>query len=484
MIHWIAAAFLVFCFVVLVRIFGLVEKSKQVVSIAHRSLGVIRSTSLDDNVKEVALQRNAKQLFGMFFILSFGGAAAVLLPIGLVWLGGLLGFISLESVLDVALCPAFLIISGVFAIFVLCLSQKRAPETTSYSVMDRLLHRVAFNTYVAQIPVANIESYVFAKQLASCKNDRPVFITALPRAGTTLLLECFARIAQFASHCYRDMPFVLTPCLWNSFSSAFRQASELLERAHGDGMFINVHSPEALEEVMWKTFWRQHYRSDRIIPWQNEEHDEFEEFFRNHMRKIILLRREKDAPAARYVSKNNLNIARIRMLHQCFPDSVIIVPFREPLHHTASLLEQHRNFLRIHAKDPFASEYMRAIGHFDFGQNLCPIDFDSWLDKRESKDAEDLAFWLEYWLASYRHLLKKNVDIVHFFNYQAFCEDPAHGLHMLANATGIRDPDALLLAAPRIRLARAWETDAGAVPSSLLHEANDLYIRLKQAALT
>jgi len=249
-------------------------------------------------------------------------------------------------------------------------------------------------------------------------------------------------------------------------------------------MLININSPEALEEVIWKTFWRKNYRSDRIMPWQNEKHDEFEEFFRNHIRKIILLRRGKDAPAVRYVSKNNLNIARIRLLRQNFPDSVIIVPFREPLSHTASLLEQHRNFLRIHAKDPFASEYMRAIGHFDFGQNLCPIDFDGWLDKRESKDAEDLAFWLEYWLASYRHLLMENVDIVHFFNYQAFCENPTHGLHMLANATGICDPDALLSAAPRIRRARAWEADAGAVPSSLLHEANGLYIRLKQAALT
>jgi len=484
MIHWIGAAFLVVCFVVLVRIFGLVEKSKLVVSIARRSLGVIRSTSQDDKAKEVALQRDAMQLFGMFFILSFGGAAAVLLPMGLVWLGGLLGFISLESVLEVALSPVFLIISGVFAIFVLCLGQKRAAETTSYSGLDRFLHRVAFNTYVAQIPVANIESYIFAKQLAPCKIDRPVFITALPRAGTTLLLECFARIPQFASHCYRDMPFLLTPSLWNSFSSAFRNTSETRERAHGDGMLINVDSPEALEEVIWKTFWRQHYHSDRIIPWQNEEHDEFDEFFRNHMRKIILLRRGKDAPAARYVSKNNLNIARIRLLHQSFPDSVIIVPFREPLHHTASLIEQHRNFLCIHTKDPFASEYMRAIGHFDFGQNLCPIDFDGWFDERVSKDAEDLTFWLEYWLASYRHLLMENIDIVHFFNYQAFCENPARGLHMLANATGISDPDALLLATPKIRRARAWQVDASVVPSSLLHEANELYNKLKQAALT
>jgi hypothetical protein len=402
---------------------------------------------------------------------------------GLVWSGDWLDLISLKSVLDVALSPAFLVISALFSIFVLGLGSKRASETKSYSLMDRFLHRVAFHTYVAQIPVANIETYLFAKQLSPFKIDRPVFITALPRAGTTLLLECFSRSPQFASHCYRDMPFVLTPCLWNRFSAGFRQISEPRERAHGDGMFIDVNSPEALEEVIWKTFWLRHYRSDRIIPWQNEAHDEFDEFFRDHMRKIVFLRRGENTPTARYISKNNLNIARIQMLRQRFPDSVIVVPFRQPLHHAASLLKQHRNFLRIHAQDPFASGYMRAIGHFDFGKNLCPIDFEGWLDKRVSKDAEDLTFWLEYWLASYRHLLMKNADSAHFVNYQAFCEDHAHGLRVLADVTGIGDPQALFLAAPKIRHAKEWEVVAGTVPVSLLREASHLYVALKQTAL-
>jgi hypothetical protein len=485
MIDWIAVAFLVVCFVVLVRIFGLVEKSKEAASIARRSVRAIRSTKLDDNEKEAALQSYAKKLFGISFILSFGGAAAVLLPMGLVWIADWLGYISLESVIDITLSPAFLITSSVFAVAVLYLCHRRNSDTTSYSFIDRLLHRVAFNTYVAQVPLANVESFMFAKRLAPYKVDRPVFITALPRTGTTLLLECFAGMPEFASHSYRDMPFVLTPCLWSRFSSSFRLDSESRERAHGDGMLINVNSHEALEEVLWKTFWRQHYLSDRIIPWQNEEHDEFQEFFSSHMRKIVLLRRgnEKDAQQARYLSKNNLNIARIRMLYQYFPGSVIIVPFREPLHHTASLLKQHCNFLRIHRNDPFASEYMRAIGHYDFGQNLCPVDFDGWFDKRVSKNTADLTFWLEYWLASYRHLLMEHSDIVHFFDYKAFCENPAPGLHMLADATGIRDPDALLSAATGIHRARTWEVDTGTVPLSILSEANDLYYRLRQVAL-
>ena len=422
MIQWIAAAFLVVTFVVVVRLFGLVEKSRNVVTVARRSLGVIRSSSLSDDAKEVALQRDAKQLFRLFFMLAFGGAAAVLLPMGLLWLCDQLGLISLASVLSAALSPAFIITSGTLAILALCLSSRSALETTRYSTLDRVLHRVAFKTYAAQVSLADIEDQVFAERLASCRIDQPVFITALPRAGTTLLLECCASVREFASHCYRDMPFVLIPCLWSRFSASFRQTSESRERAHGDGMLINFDSPEALEEVLWKTFWRRHYRRDRIIPWQNEDDAEFDEFFRSHMRKIILLRRGKDAASARYVSKNNLNIARTAMLHRLFPDSVIVVPFRQPLQHAASLLKQHRNFLRIHEEDPFASEYMRAIGHYDFGENLCPIDFGGWLDERESRDADCLAFWLEYWVVSYRSLLTENADFLRFLSYEALCE--------------------------------------------------------------
>lgn len=485
MISWIGAAFLVFGFVVLIRLFKLVEKSGDVVTIARHSFGVIRSSALSDEAKEVALQKDAKHLLRLFVLLTLGGAVAVLLPAGVLWVCDGLGWISLESIFSIAVSPVFLITSGALAILAFFVPRRKRPEKTDYSALDRCLHRVAFKTYAAQVSLADLEDRLFARQLATCKADRPVFISSLPRAGTTLLLECCAKVQEFASHCYRDMPFVLLPCLWNRFSAMFQRTGKLRERAHGDGMLIDFDSPEALEEVLWKEFWKQHYRSDRIIPWQDEDNDEFTEFFRSHMRKIILLRRGhgQDAHGARYVSKNNLNIARIRILRQLFPDSVIVVPFREPLHHAASLLEQHRNFLRIHKEDPFASEYMRAIGHFDFGQNLCPIDFDNWLDKRTSKEAKELVFWLEYWVASYRYLLRANADILHFLDYQGLCEYPERGLQVLADAIGTRHPKKLLLTATTIRPMRLREVDTSAVPLSLIDEANDLYVELKKVAL-
>jgi len=486
MIEWIVATFLVVGFFALIRAFGLIDKSREVIPIARRSLEVIRSTTLDDDAKESAVQADAKRLFGLSFVLAVGGAAALLLPVGVLWIGDRLDLVSLQSVMDVAVSPAFLIASSAFAILALSLvsnSPKNGDKKSDYSPIDRLVHRIAFKTYVAQIPLADIESQLFARQLAACKIDRPVFITALPRAGTTLLLECCAQMPDLASHSYRDMPFVLTPCLWNQFSAVFRRESALRERAHGDGMLMNVDSPEALEEVLWKTFWRSHYRDDRIVVWQNEAHEEFEEFFRDHMRKIVLLRRGRDVATARYVSKNNPNTARIGWLHRHFPTSEILVPFREPLQHAASLLKQHLNFLSIQKDDPFASEYMRAIGHFDFGENLRPIDFDGWLDGRTSKDAGKLAFWLEYWVAGYRHLLANSVGNLHFLHYDGLCEDPEHGLQALADVIGAQHPDRLLSAATTIQPVRLREVDTGIVPQSLLDEANNLYRGAKQVAL-
>lgn len=481
MTHWVAAVFLAVSFFVLAGRFGLVKKSKDVFLIAHSSFGVIRSSCLSDDAKETTLRRDAKQLFWLFFMLSFGTATAVILPIGLLWLCGQFGLFSFPSIISITFSPVFIITIGIVSIL-LCLGPRRTSKMTRYSVLDRVLHRLAFKTYAAQISLANIEDKVYAKQLALCKIDRPVFITALPRAGTTLLLECCATLQEFASHSYRDMPFVPIPCLWNRFSATFRKIGESRERAHGDGMLINFDSPEALEEVLWKIFWRRHYCNDRIIPWQGEDNIEFEEFFRNHMRKIIFLRRGKDASAARYVSKNNLNIARIAILHRLFPCSVIIVLFRQPLQHAASLLKQHRNFIRIHKKDSFASEYMRAIGHYDFGENLCPVDFAGWFDERKAKHSDSLAFWLEYWVASYKHLLKDNTGFLHFLSYEEFCDSPERGLQLFANVIESRSPDALISQASCIHQAKLQEVDIANVSTSLIHEADHVYAQLRESS--
>jgi len=483
MMEWFAAALFLLSFVASTRLLKLVQKSRAAISLAHRSIRTIRCLSLSVEAKELALQRNAKELLRAFFALAFGGTVAILPAFGLLWLCDKIGFLSLASVLDVLRSPVFLVASGAIGALLLYTGSVTCSKKNRYSGLDRTLHRLAFRTYGLQASIAELEDQIFAKPLATCPIHRPVFITALPRTGTTVLLECCASLPEFASHCYRDMPFVLIPCLWSSFSARFRQSSALLERAHGDGVLINVNSPEALEEVLWKTFWQPHYQSDRIIPWESEEAPEFDAFFQNHMRKILMLRRGNEAPFARYVSKNNLNIARIQMLHRLFPDAIIIIPFRRPLDHAASLLEQHRNFLRIHQEDRFALEYMEAIGHYDFGENLRPIDFGGWLKARDSRDTDCIAFWLEYWVNTYRYLLMDNAVSAHFFNYDTLCKDPEGGLQTVATAMEIRDLRAISKAATRVRSPRQRKIALQGVPVSLMREADAVYASLTELAL-
>jgi hypothetical protein len=69
-----------------------------------------------------------------------------------------------------------------------------------YSALDRAGHRIAFGGIGLQKTVADIEDRVFACRFADVAVDRPVFITSLPRAGTTLLLELIAGLPEFAAH--------------------------------------------------------------------------------------------------------------------------------------------------------------------------------------------------------------------------------------------------------------------------------------------
>lgn len=352
-----------------------------------------------------------------------------------------------------------------------------------YSALDRALHRLAFLTRPAQLVLADVEERLFETRLAEIVVQKPVFITALPRAGTTLLLEMCVTPAGFASHCYRDMPFVLCPMLWERFSTRFRQSDAPRERAHGDGMLVSVDSPEAFEEMVWRAFWKRHYAADHIVPWSQEEDPEFSDFLRSHVRKIIALRRSGTDPTGRYVSKNNLNIARIETLRRIFPDAIVLIPFRDPLQHAASLLRQHRNFLTIHSRDRFARDYMAAIGHYDFGANLRPINFDAWFTSTQATAPTTLAFWLEYWTATYRHLLAQIDNRVRLLSYEALCNEPTAGLEQIADVLEIDARADFIDQASRLRLVKPHPVDTGTVDPTILQQATALHGDLNTASL-
>lgn len=343
-----------------------------------------------------------------------------------------------------------------------------------YNRSERIFHRLAFAGPSVQMVAADIENSTLARQFTGANDRNPVFITSLARAGTTLVLELLSQHPDLASHTYRDMPFVLAPIFWDRFFGRFRREGEARERAHGDGVQIGFDSPESFEEVFWKAHWPDHYRHAQRIPlWKPRHlHTEATAFFRKHMQKIVSLRRPENSAVARYVSKNNANIARIDLLKEMLPDAHILVVLRHPLEHAASLLRQHRNFAMQQAADSFVTRYMADIGHFEFGELHRPFGFPG-LSERATPDAHD--YWLAYWIAAFQHV-EERYEHVQILPYEALCSDPGPVLQQLCLTLDL-DPGELSGATDLIRpLTR--KTDPGQFSPALVAEAEAIYATL------
>ncbi|MCW8925680.1 MAG: sulfotransferase [Xanthomonadales bacterium] len=308
---------------------------------------------------------------------------------------------------------------------------------SAYSRLDRGLHKLAFNSKVLQDILADIERSMYAKQWRDIAIERPVFITSLPRAGTTVVLQALNRLCRLATHTYRDMPFILTPLLWHRLSRVFRRTSKPAERAHGDGLAINEDSPEAFEEVLWKRHFPDHYHQTGIGCWQDSTaNTRFEAALKTHLQKMVLLHSVGASTGTRYISKNNANIARIAYIRQLFPDAQFVVPLRHPVEQAVSLLRQHRNFVRQHAQEPFTRQYMADIGHYEFGELHRPIRFSGLAELVNDRKPDSLDYWLAYWIAAYREV--SHHQGLCFINFEDLCEQPATGLVHLLDRLGLK----------------------------------------------
>ncbi len=361
--------------------------------------------------------------------------------------------------------------------------KKIEASIKKYSLTERFLHFSAFKSWSFQQSLSKFEDKLYKNDLSQIDTEKPVFITALPRAGTTLLLEIFMETEEFASHTYRNMPYLLSPIFWNRFSANFRKTGIKRERAHGDGMTINEDSPEAFEEIIWKGFWSSRYLNNRIVPWTETAYPEFESFFRKHMMKLIFLKKENNQDTLRYISKNNLNIARIPYLKKTFPDSTIIIPFRSPLQHASSLLRQHLNFTKIHSEDLFAMQYMKDIGHFDFGENLRPVDFNRWFSQNTETDSTSLSFWLQYWISTYDYLINDASNHAVFFNYDDFCVNPLAKIERLSKIIGIKNLNLITNSSKRVLPPKPYLINETDLPNELVDKANEIFEKLNKFSI-
>ena len=246
----------------------------------------------------------------------------------------------------------------------------------NYSKIQRFLHDFVLSKKNINKSLFELEKMIYLKNKNIIKQSH-VFITGLPRSGTTTLLNFLFSSNEYASLTYNNMPFILSP----NFSKLFHKKNiTKKERLHGDGIDFDNNSPEAFDEIFF---------------------DNNEEFVRNELEnyiQLILLSNNK----TKYLSKNNLNYKRIDLIQSIFPNSIFLIPIREPLQHTNSLLNQHLHFSQLQKEDDFIRRYMNYLGHNEFGLNHKP-----WNKPIHFNDLNNINYWLEQWNLFYEFIYKK-----------------------------------------------------------------------------
>jgi hypothetical protein len=386
-----------------------------------RGLSSMMDSELKDDAKEVAVRRAGLDLIVAGFRICWRflvALAAAAIPI---FFADGIGLASRNAVFGRMLQFDFIVIVSVGAIILVAIFQRRHSAAAErvfvddrYSMVDRFFHEMAFSSPAVLKTASKLEDQLLMKS-AEVSLAPPIFITSLARGGTTAFLNALHDIPGIATHTYRDMPFVTSPILWNWVAGGRKRKVDRHERAHGDGLEVDLDSPEAFEEVIWRMYWPEKFLEASISLWGIEDRKaDAEQFLRQHMAKVVRARlahgKNNAAGAPQYCSKNNANIARIPFLVESFTGCRIVVPVRRPECHAASLLRQHQNFLKLQSEDDFVLRYMRDIGHFEFGLIHKPIEFpgfDSTVYESTTCD-----YWLNYWIQAFREILQHRDDCI------------------------------------------------------------------------
>ncbi|MBF9030330.1 sulfotransferase family protein [Rhodobacterales bacterium HKCCE3408] len=328
---------------------------------------------------------------------------------------------------------------------------------SDYGLAARLMHRMVLGSRAVAETCFDIDQRLVPR--SGVEQGRHVYIAGLARAGTTILMRRINETGDFRSLTYADMPFVLAPNLWKRLRGGAGRTGEFRERAHGDGIMVDAASPEALEEVFWRIFGGPDYiRSASLSP---------------HAPDVELLDRYRAYVAAilhsggrpRYLCKNNNNILRLPALRQAFPDAAILIPYREPVDQAASLLRQHERFTEAVSRDRFTGDYMRWLGHHEFGPDHRPFA----MVRGTEGDPASLAYWLEQWVGVYGWLRETAPREAIWVRYEDLCDDLECWRELAARID--------IAASGKIDFRRGGNADSRAqdLPHPLVERATSLY---------
>ena len=265
-----------------------------------------------------------------------------------------------------------------------------------FSLSERLLHNLITKNKLLGKFLFEFEKILFLKKTKECKNNKHIFVSGLPRSGSSIFTIFLHNTGKFGSLTYADSPFLLAP----NFFSKFKKKNEIknFQRIHGDGIKISLNSPEALDNLFFLTYKSEFHLN--IVDYIN----------------LILFKTSQK----RYLSKNNNILNEFELLFDLFPNMILVVPFRNPIQQSLSLLRQHQNIKSKQIKNKFILDYMNSIGHNEFG-----LGYKFRNPPNKFSDPENINHWIEQWYFYYKSTIDKfkNKKNVYFLNYELICED-------------------------------------------------------------
>ena len=124
-----------------------------------------------------------------------------------------------------------------------------------------------------------IETLFMHNEINKIEIDRPIYITGLARAGTTIVLEMLDKHPDLASHKYKNVLMPYLPDWFSQIADKFNFYTKPFERLHRDGILVNRESPEAVEEIFWQKFFNNlHNEKISNIVSRNISNPKFEKF--------------------------------------------------------------------------------------------------------------------------------------------------------------------------------------------------------------
>lgn len=290
--------------------------------------------------------------------------------------------------------------------------------------------------------LGDMESFALATELQHQTIDAPIFVSGMARSGSTILTEVISQHPQIACHHYSDFPMTWIPYWWNRLRGRLPlPKQEPRERAHRDRLLVTGDSPEAIEEVLWMRFFPEAHRADRIhVMDQQQCHPKFEKYYRDHIRKLLLVRSRQ-----RYLAKNNYHATRIEYLLKLFPDARIIIPIRDPVQQVASLIKQHDLFSKQNAEDSRVSRQLQMSAHYEFGPLRCPIIVNESRQAHYRNDLEEVAWYATQWADIYGFLHKRMTENQELskaclvVRYEDICTRTRSGLNRIFAHLGLDD---------------------------------------------